>query len=842
MEIISENEISRSLAATDLPVGQYVHGDVLTCAPEETVQQAAARMADAGYSSIIVHDGERALGIWTERDALALNLADAAVLQQPVAEVMSAPVKFVSPATSMQEVATRFVDEGMRHLLVMDEQGAMLGVVSQTDVVLNQGVEHYLRLRNVDAVVHEGVAILAHDSPLGSAAEQMRELGADAVLVHYGAQEYGILTERDIVRLIARRELSVQVGGVASRPLICVPSDSSLYRARSVLIEHRIRHIGVRGADGGLRGLLSFADILSGMEHAYVQELRQALSDRDQALRLSQRNLHLAERVIESSLEGIMITDAEGLIESVNPAFTRLTGYSPEEVIGKRPSVLSSGRHDRAFYQQMWQQIHRDGHWQGEVWNRRKSGQIYPELLTIAAIRDEDEAITHYAALFSDISEMKESEERIRNLAYYDPLTQLPNRRLFADRLAVAIAHAHRQQGKLAVMFVDLDRFKRINDSLGHGVGDELLQQVAQRLIDAVREDDTVARMGGDEFIVLLAEVEEIEPVAQVARRVIAAMTTPFAIAGQELVVTCSLGISIYPDDGEQADDLIQNADTAMYRAKEAGRNSFQLYSPAMNARSLEHLSLEVFLRKALEGGELEVYLQPLLRADDECMVGAEALLRWQHREMGWVSPADFIPLAEETGLIVAIDRYVLDTVCARLQQWRQRDRAEVSVAVNVSVMHFRHPDFIAEMRRRIDHYGIAAQQLVLELTESMLIEDAVDNIRTMNALRKMGVRLAIDDFGTGYSSLSYLRRFPVSTLKIDRSFIRHVDSNEEDAAIVRAVIQLAHSLRLMVVAEGVERKEQLDTLRRFDCELVQGFLYSPAVPVEAFERDWLDF
>jgi diguanylate cyclase (GGDEF)-like protein/PAS domain S-box-containing protein len=576
------------------------------------------------------------------------------------------------------------------------------------------------------------------------------------------------------------------------------------------------------------------------MEHIYVQELRQALAERDRALRFSQHNLHLAERVIESSLEGIIITDADGVIESVNPAFTRLTGYSAEEAIGRTPSLLSSGRHDEWFYTEMWRMIQEDGHWQGEVWNRRKNGEVYPELLTIAAITDKQGEITHYAALFSDISELKENEEYIRNLAYYDPLTNLPNRRLFHDRLSVAIAHAHRSHTKLAVIFVDLDRFKRINDSLGHAVGDQLLQQVTTRLQGAVQEDDTVARMGGDEFVILLTDVEDVDYVVRVARRIIKVATEPMSLGEHELVVTCSLGISLYPDDGTDIDDLIQNADTAMYRAKEAGRNSYQLYSPSMNLHSLEHLALEVALRKALEQNELSVYMQPLFLAEDGALVSAEALIRWHSPQLGCVPPSDFIPLAEETGLIVPIGKFVLQSVCEQLGRWNAEGREDISVAVNVSAMQFRSKDFIETTRQVLDGCAIRPGQLCLELTESMLVEDAVDNLRTMTALREMGIRLAVDDFGTGYSSLNYLRRFPIDKLKIDRAFIRDIDSNKQDETLVSAVIGLGHSLGLKVVAEGVEREAQLEVLRQLGCDMIQGFYYSEAITPERFAERYL--
>lgn len=840
MEIFSDDEIKTSLASSELAVKQIIQNRILECAPTLPLYEAAERMSEAGCSSIIVTENGKPLGIWTERDALAIDFTSAEALSQPVSTVMSQPLKIVSGDISLREVASRFLKDGVRHYVVEDREGETLGVVSQTDVVLNQGIEHYLRLRNVDSVMKDNSLIVDEADSLGEVAGRMRLAHTDAVLVRYDAAEYGILTERDIVRLIARRLTDCRVGELASRPLLTVASDCSLYRARNILVQNRVRHIGVVDEQGGVSGVISFTDILFGMEHVYVQELRQALAERDRALRLSQRNLHLAEKVIESSLEGIIVTNAEGIIESVNPAFTRLTGYTAEEVLGQTPAMLSSGRHDAQFYADMWRRIREEGHWQGEVWNRRKNGQVYPELLTIAAIQDEEGTLTHYAALFSDISELKDNEARIRNLAYYDPLTNLPNRRLFHDRLCVAIAHAHRSQTQLAVMFVDLDRFKRINDSLGHAVGDQLLKEVTLRLQAAVREDDTVARTGGDEFIILLTEITDIDHVVQVARRVIESMTRPIQLNGHELVVTCSLGISIYPDDDTDIDNLIQNADTAMYRAKETGRNSYQLYSPAMNAHSLQHLALEVCLRKALNEDELSVFLQPLFDAQHETIASAEALVRWHSPSMGWVPPSDFIPLAEDTGLIGPIGEFVLRSVCQQLSRWNEQGYTGVPIAVNVSAIQFRSKSFIEVTRAILADYDIRPGQLTFELTESMLVDDAVDNIRTMNALREMGIRLAVDDFGTGYSSLNYLRRFPIDTLKIDRAFIRDIDSNDQDASLVAAVIRLGHSLGLKVVGEGVERKAQLRMLQSHGCDLVQGFHYSAAVDCPTFEQHYL--
>ncbi len=841
LEAAADEALALTLASPTLRVADVIGTTLLECDPSLPLCDVAQQMQAARCSAMVVVTDNRPVGIWTERDALALDFNDPNAFLRPVGEVMSQPVLTISREASLQEVVARFLQDRVRHYLVVDEQGQRCGFISQSDVVMNHGIEHYLHLRQVASVIRRPPITVAADESLAGVARLMRETRVDAVLVRYPEGEFGIVTERDLVRFVAHHRVAEPVGPLASRPVIAIPRDGSLYGARRLLLERRVRHVAISDEGGDLVGLISFFDIISGIEHAYVEELKGALEERDQALRVSRRSLHLAERVLESSMEGILITDADGIIESVNPAFTRVTGYSSEEVVGQNPSLLSSGRHDHTFYETMWRKLRSEGHWQGEIWNRRKSGEIYPELLTITAIIDEKGALSHYAALFNDITELKESEERIKHLAYYDPLTGLPNRRLLNDRLRVAIAHAHRAHGRLGILFIDLDRFKRINDSLGHNTGDDLLKGVAGRLLTCVREDDTVARMGGDEFIIILSELGDPEDTAVAARRVIEELKQPQLIQGKELVVTCSIGISIYPEDGLTSDVLLRNADTAMYRAKEVGRNSYQLYTPAMNARSLEHLALETGLRRAVERGELRVFYQPVVSAGSHRLVGAEALLRWQHPEMGLIPPGDFIPIAEESGLIIPIGEWVLRSACRQLMQWRQQGRRDFTIAVNLSPRQFREPGFVEMVKHALATEGGDPRGLELELTETMLMEQARENVVKLRELREMGIGIALDDFGTGYSSLSYLKRFAIDKLKIDRSFVRDIERSAEDGAIVSAVITLARSLGLQVVAEGVEEAHQATTLHRYGCDLLQGFLFGQPVPVEQFPSSEAD-
>ncbi|WP_231505745.1 EAL domain-containing protein [Guyparkeria halophila] len=815
-----------------LPPGR----EVLTCPPDTPVFEAAGLMRAAGVSSIVVTDADGPVGIWTEHDALALDLSSSSVFDRPVRTVMSSPVRSIPSTATLTDAAHLFRERHIRHLLVGeggDGQAALRGIISLTDVVLNQGIEHYLHFRTVGTLVGQESVVIRETDTLSQASRRMREARVDAVLVALDEGGHGILTERDLVGLIANRHEDVAVGGVCTRELFTVPADASLFHVRRMMNERGVRHIGVE-RDGDVEGLVSFADLLSGIELAYVDELRSALQARDSALASSERNLQLAEKVIQTSLEGIMITDAKGRIMRVNPAFTDLTGYRPEEVIGHSPAVLQSGRHDKAFYDRMWATLNRDGQWRGEIWNRRKNGEIYPELLTIKAITDEDGAISHYAALFSDITELKENERQIRHLAYYDPLTGLPNRRLFHDRLDLAIAHAHRSGGRLAVLFIDLDHFKKINDTLGHAVGDELLEVVAGKLTACLREDDSVARTGGDEFLALLPEIEDFEPVADIAQRIIDSLSQPVVLEGRELVIGCSVGVAFYPDDGEDSEALLKHADIAMYRAKQSGRNTYSLFTPAMNEAARRRLDLESGLRQAIEQGQFRLHYQPVVDQAGE-LVGAEALLRWDHPEWGAIGPGEFIPLAEETGLILPIGEQVVREAVRQSALWGAR----VKMSVNLSARQFADPDLARSLIDTCESMGVTGAAMTLEITETALMQDVDAHVATMNELREAGFRFSIDDFGTGYSSLAYLRRFPLDCLKIDRGFTAEMIASSDAREIVSATIALAHNLRLRVIAEGVETVEQARLLAELGADLQQGYYHGRPMPAEAFARHW---
>ncbi len=557
------------------------------------------------------------------------------------------------------------------------------------------------------------------------------------------------------------------------------------------------------------------------------------------ARKRAEDQLRMNATVFETASEGILVTDANNRVKTVNPAFTRITGYELEDIIGQDPKMLSSGRHEADFYHQMWEQIQSRGYWSGEIWNRRKDGSVYPEWISIVVIRDEKtNEIKEYVAVFSDISQRKQDEEQIRRQANYDALTGLPNRSLFFDRLHQAVIAARREEGLLALLFVDLDRFKAVNDTFGHVLGDEILQEVAERFSACVRDSDTVARLGGDEFVVLVHDLGEVNDAALVADKIIEQMSRPFEVAGREVALGASIGITVYPEDTQDAEVMMRNADMAMYRAKEKGRNRYQFFTVGMQEQVRERLELEQDLRLALDRDELVLYYQPIVDSQTGVMRSVEALLRWNHPKHGFVPPDTFIPLAEEGGLIIQIGNWVMSEACRQLKVWRENG-VDINVSVNVSSRQ-RGKEFSPwTVSGILKEFGVRGEWLTLEITEGLLMDDSPEVISWLKGFRDLGIGLSIDDFGTGYSSLSYLKRFPVNVIKIDRAFVRGLPDDSGDASLVEAILAMGQSLGLSVVAEGVETKEQHSFLRKRNCDYLQGFFFGKPMP-EAELKVWL--
>ncbi len=556
--------------------------------------------------------------------------------------------------------------------------------------------------------------------------------------------------------------------------------------------------------------------------------------------RVIKTNLRLSATAFESQ-EGMMITDANSVILRVNRAFSEITGYSPEDVVGKAPNLLKSGRHDAPFYAAMWEGIERTGVWQGEIWNRRKNGDVYPAWLMITAVKDDEGLTTHYVGTSTDVTERKKAEDEIKNLAFYDPLTGLPNRRLLLDRLRHAMASSSRSARHGALLFLDLDNFKTLNDTRGHDIGDLLLQEVAQRLGTCVREVDTVARLGGDEFVVMLEDLSDnlLEAATQteiVGEKILSTLNQTYHLADYACHSTPSIGVTLFADHQGSIDDLLKRADLAMYQAKAAGRNTLRFFDPEMQSVVSTRAALEADLREAVIKQQFLLYYQTQVDGAGR-PTGVEVLLRWQHPLRGLVSPLEFIPLAEETGLILPLGHWVLETACAQLTVWAARpEMAHLTVAVNVSARQFHHADFVDQVLAVLDHTGANPKRLKLELTESLLVDDVEGVIAKMTVLKVQGVSFSLDDFGTGYSSLSYLKRLPLDQLKIDQSFVRDILIDTNDSAIAKMVVALAESMGLTVIAEGVEIEAQKDFLARNGCRAYQGYLFSRPLPIEEFE------
>ena len=810
---------------------------VIACAKDTPLIEAVKLMRAHNVSAIFVKQQQQIIGVWTETDCLTLNFSNRSLRQLAIESVMSSPVLSVPSQQLLTETAMVFNKQGVRHLLVTDTNDIPSGVISITDIVNNQGLEHYLQFRPINDQYNKNIRIVPSSLAINDAVGMMREYAEKVILVFNEDENvHGIITQRDLLKLITEQHNHLVCWDLASRPLYQISPQDSLFDAYRLMSESNIRHLVVSENDQ-INGVLSLENLINEIETAYCFELEKVLQQRDIALQHSQRNLFLANKIIDSSLDGIMITDSNGVIMQVNPAFTHLTGYKEYEVIGKRPNMLSSGRHDKNFYIKMWDSLAKTGVWQGEIHNRKKSGDIYIEWLSIIEIKEPSHSEVIYAAIFSDITERKSAEEKVVQLAYFDELTGLPNRRLFNDRLSMALASAHRDKQMLAVMFIDLDRFKEVNDSLGHNAGDMLLKLVSERIINSLNEGDTLARLGGDEFVVL-CEINNVEGAITLAESILNHLNTPFKLEGFEVGVTASIGAAVYPYDGLDSETLLKHADIAMYRSKDVGRNSFQLFQPSMNARSLECLAMMSRFQHALENDEFELYFQPKQCSKTGLIMGAEALLRWHDSDLGTISPAQFIPLAEELGLVVRLDLWVINQAGKELTLWQAQGIDAGRLAINVSACHLSQGKLADNIKAMLTRYQLPGSLLEIELTESSFISSFSQAKEQLQQLKALGVHIALDDFGTGYSALSYLTKLPFNTLKIDASFIAKIPDEYGNSQIVAAIIAMATSLGLDVIAEGVEHASQEAHLVEIGCNVIQGYYYCHPLT----QQQWIAF
>jgi diguanylate cyclase (GGDEF)-like protein/PAS domain S-box-containing protein len=565
-----------------------------------------------------------------------------------------------------------------------------------------------------------------------------------------------------------------------------------------------------------------------------VKAFNQMLAERSK----SEGEQRISAAVFKYASEAIMITNANNEIETVNPAFCNISGYKTEDVLGKTPAILSSGKHDSHFYQQMWHALDKNNCWQGEVWNKRKNGEVYPEFLSISVVRDKNKEPIQYISLFSDITKHKKFEEDIWIQANYDSLTGLPNRHLCLERLSSELESLKIHSHEVALLFIDLDRFKNVNDTWGHNSGDELLQLAAIRLRNCIREKDTVARFGGDEFVVLLVGLPNRFAIERIVKSILLSLSKPFNLSGNhEAVVSASIGVTVGPSDGDNVGSLLKNADTAMYQAKAAGRNTYQFFTSSMNEIVSQRMHIEQALRQAIKLKEFVLFYQPVVSLQTGDIIGAEALIRWQHPNKGLIFPDSFINIAEETGLIEPIGQWVIEQACADLKIWHDQG-LEIQVAVNVSSRQCRQgceTPIIDVISNALKVNNVKSSHLKVEITESLLMDNSQEMITTLQGIRNLGVSIHMDDFGTGYSSLSYLKHFPIDVLKIDRSFIEGAIEDKTDASLVEAVVSIGHSLSLKLVGEGIETQQHYDYLKSLGCDYGQGYLISKPIPVKDF-------
>lgn len=696
------------------------------------------------------------------------------------------------------------------------------------------GAQDYLVKNEINGkilskVIRHAIARKKVEESLNRSEEYLQTLTTGAPVIIFATDKNGIFTLSEGKGLHA---LGLKAGEVVGKSIFDVYEDSPKILAdirRALAGEIFTDAIEVRGVyfetwyspiygqEGEVSGVIGVATDITDRKH----------------LEMERQKLSLA---IEQSPTMFVITDTEGRIEYVNKKFTEITGYTLEDVKGETPRILKSGETSTEIYKQLWDTIKSGKEWRGEFHNKKKNGDLYWEMNSISSVKDEQGKITHFLAVKEDVTKRKWAEETIVHLAYHDTLTDLPNRFLMQDRLNQALSQARRRKKLVGLMLLGIDRFKGVNEMAGHSVGDQVLQAVAKRLSGCVREVDTVARLSGDEFMVLLPEMNSVEEAAKIAQQILDVIKPSFNYNSHELNLTCSIGVSVYPHDGEDAESLLKDAETALGRAKQQGRNNYQLYTPTMHVETFGRMVLENSMRKALSREEFLIHYQPVVDLRTKRMIGMEALLRWQHPDIGLVSPVEFIPIAEENGLIVPIGEWVLRTACTQCKAWQRAGLPPLRIAVNLSARQFQHANLLEMVEWVLKDVDLEPQYLEFEITESIAMENVDFTLTILKRLKEMGVGISIDDFGTGYSSLNYLKQFPIDILKIDRSFIRELTVDANSQAIVSAVIVLAHSLNLKVTAEGVETPEQLEFLKRQKCDNMQGYFFSKPVPTEQFE------
>ncbi|NIZ00248.1 EAL domain-containing protein [Thalassospira lucentensis] len=822
-------------------VGTLSPGKVLTCAPDLPLGKAIAHMRKSNCSSIVVVSSHKPIGIITEKDVLSLPADSHSALNAPIENHMSKPVHTISVHASQQAAIVRMRDLNVRHLATVDEQNHLAGIISQTDLIRQVAVSKSLNSNDVETAVRRSTLFVDAGISVSDLRLKMHSEKCDNAIVTGfdrdlpAAEQTGIITERDILRYLVDGNEHQSAGDIATRPVTMVNHAINLNDARDIMMRANIRHLVVHNRHKEVIGVLSFADLLHFIEQDYFAQLRSLNEDNNSDVANAKRSLLLAHKLIETSPDCVMVCNARGDIEAVNPAFTRVTGYQAEEVIGKNPRILQSGRQNKAFYDAMWGEVMRTGNWEGEIWNRRKSGEIYPEWLSIMAIRDSDGITSHYAAIFTDISGREKNRENIRRLAHTDELTGMPNRRRFAELLSHHIGRARQQGTRLTVIMLDIDNFQRVNSALSHNDGDDVLIEVGRRITRELGQDAVVARVGADEYAAILPDVQTDHDARKASDTLLGRLREPYMTRkGTELYLSASIGIACFPEDAHDTSMLLRNAELAMMEAKEEGRNRALKYRQALESQNGAELELETAFRQALDNQELHLVYQPQFDARTQELCGVEALARWTRPDGTVIPPSTFIPMAENIGAIDDLGRWVMRTACRQLINWRAEGLLNLRVAINVSVQQFYGAvDFAEQLRTILLDKGIAADRLEIEVTESLFMRNIDDMRIKLQRVRDLGVNISLDDFGTGFSNLSYLRTLPFDTLKLDRSFVIDIDNGEDGQALALSILKMAQNLGKTCVAEGVENHHQLAFLRNAGCDLIQGYLLGKPMPAD---------
>lgn len=812
-------------------INSVMNKNILSVEKDTDLNIAVAKMECFSAGCILVEEDHKPIGILTERDMASLIMSDIQLSTLTMADVMSSPVVTVRSDISAYRAIEMMNLHKMRRLIVVDENEQIMGILLQENIIreMEGNYIHFLKkilLDRDESITKTQIEFRAKSLHLENILRSSIDQGIVATDLHLNITYFNPEAERIYNRLMCE---------VVGQPLKQIFSTDVINSIRLDQLHKIIQQQGeltfshTQQCDNGERIIESR---ITGIKTEDNTQLGYTLISHDVTEKLiAKEKLTLASHVYENAIEGIMVTDASGTIQSVNPAFSKITGYNEAEVLGNNPRLMQSNRQPPEFYQKMWDTILATGSWQGEIWNRRKNGETYPQRLTISSVKDAAGKVSQYIGVFYDITKIKAHEDEIRHLAYHDPLTELPNRLLFQDRLSQAILHARRKGTGLTLMFLDIDHFKKLNDTLGHLSGDLFLQKISAKFKSCLRDDDTVSRLGGDEFTILLEDIECIEGASKVARKILALFDAPFELDNNEIYLGTSIGIARYPSNGDDAETLTRNADTAMYHAKAEGRNNFQFFETEMETRIKQRVSLETDLRKALSNDEFLIYYQPIIDLSNPGNITFEALLRWNKPNASLVSPATFIPLAEDTGLIIPIGNWVLTKACHQVACWNNQHNNKISISINLSARQFRDKELLNNIKAILDESGLEPSSLNLEITESVMMEDMKQSITTLNEFKDMGIKIYMDDFGTGYSSFIYLKKFPIDALKLDHTFMHDVAHNDDSAHLVAGIISIAKGLDIDVVAEGVESQGQVSFLKQHGCDKVQGYLYCTPMP-----------